>query len=328
MLSLKTQTKEKLMNNVIKMEGYLSIGELASMTGVGVHTLRVWEKRYGAPHSQRLPSGHRRYPKDEVPRLRAVASALESGYRASKVVTATLEELQALMGSKSFVEPKSDDTAAEQDELSSKGMLIESWVKEIHGYQDDVLISGFHEQWGRHGALNFILNFAAPLLARIGKGWETGELGVSHEHFASECLVSFLSEKWRQLNIRKNGPTVLITTLPGEPYSLGVLMCAVATSTTNSKVIYLGANNPIEDIIAAAEIYKPEIITLSISHEFELTTAENLLIKIRNKLNQKTLMVTGGKGSPSNIPGISYLPSFNKYYDFLNNFNQSEKIKI
>ena len=51
-----------------KMEDYLSIGELSGLTGIGVHTLRVWEKRYGAPHSQRLPSGHRRYPKEEVPR--------------------------------------------------------------------------------------------------------------------------------------------------------------------------------------------------------------------------------------------------------------------
>ena len=76
-----------------KMKDYISIGELSEMTGIGVHTLRVWEKRYGAPHSQRLPSGHRRYPKEEVSRLKAIANALESGYRASKVVTATMEEL-------------------------------------------------------------------------------------------------------------------------------------------------------------------------------------------------------------------------------------------
>ena len=55
------------MKSINKLHDYLSIGELSEMTGIGVHTLRVWEKRYGAPHSQRLPSGHRRYPKEEVP---------------------------------------------------------------------------------------------------------------------------------------------------------------------------------------------------------------------------------------------------------------------
>ena len=314
------------MTKVIKMEDYLSIGELSGMTGIGVHTLRVWEKRYGAPHSQRLPSGHRRYPKEEVPRLRAISSALESGYRASKVVTATLEELQSLMGLKPFTESKPDTEVIQQDELTSNEILIESWVGWIHDYDDDLLLNSFHDQWGRHGALNFILTFAVPLLARIGNGWETGELDISHEHFASECLVSFLSEKWRQMNIRKNGPTVLITTLPGESYSLGIIMCAVVTSVTSSKVIYLGVDNPLEDIIVTAENYKPEIITMSISHVFDPTTAENLLLKIRSEISPKIIMTTGGRGSPQNISGVSFIPTFDEYYEFLNNY-KSETTK-
>ena len=79
-------------NNI---ENYLSIGELSNLTGIGVHTLRVWEKRYGSPLSQRLPSGHRRYPKDQVTRLKIIANAIESGYRASKVATATMNEFHA-----------------------------------------------------------------------------------------------------------------------------------------------------------------------------------------------------------------------------------------
>ena len=35
------------------MENYLSIGELSDITGIGVHTLRVWEKRYGAPQKKK-----------------------------------------------------------------------------------------------------------------------------------------------------------------------------------------------------------------------------------------------------------------------------------
>ena len=310
------------------MESYLSIGELASMTGVGVHTLRVWEKRYGSPHSQRLSSGHRRYPKDEVPRLRAIASALESGYRASKVVTATLEELQSLMGMKPFADSRPGTDEEELNQISSNQMLIENWVQWVHVYNDDALINGFHDQWGRHGALNFILSFAVPLLERVGKGWESGELGISHEHFTSECLVDFLSEKWRQLNIRKEGPAVLITTLPGEPYSLGVLMCAVVTSVTSSKVVYLGIDNPIEEIISTVENCKPEIITMSISHAFDYSTAEILLKKLRRDINKNTSLVTGGKGSPGNIQGVSYISCFRKYYEFLINFRKAEPVKI
>ena len=313
------------MKSINKLQDYLSIGELSEMTGIGVHTLRVWEKRYGAPHSQRLPSGHRRYPKEEVPRLKAIASALESGYRASKVVTATMEELQGLMGLAPFTQPKPDSDSKKQDKLSSDKTVIEGWAQLIHAGKDDELLSGFHEQFGRHGALDFICDFAVPLLERIGNGWETGELSITHEHFASECLVSFLNEKWRQMNVRKTGPRVLITTLPGEGYSLGILMCAVITSTTNSKIMYLGVDNPIDEIVDASEKYNPELIAMSISHKFDNVTSEKLLIQLRKKIDADIPIITGGKGSPCNIEGVSYISSFEKYYNFLVKINKTRE---
>ena len=313
------------MKSINKLQDYLSIGELSEMTGIGVHTLRVWEKRYGAPHSQRLPSGHRRYPKEEVPRLKAIASALESGYRASKVVTATMEELQGLMGLAPFTQPKPDSDSKKQDKLSSDKTVIEGWAQLIHAGKDDELLSGFHEQFGRHGALDFICDFAVPLLERIGNGWETGELSITHEHFASECLVSFLNEKWRQMNVRKTGPRVLITTLPGEGYSLGILMCAVITSITNSKIMYLGVDNPIDEVVDASEKYNPELIAMSISHKFDNVTSEKLLIQLRKKIDADIPIITGGKGSPCNIEGVSYISSFEKYYNFLVKINKTRE---
>ena len=305
------------MEIINKLQDYISIGELSEMTGIGVHTLRVWEKRYGAPHSQRLPSGHRRYPKEEVPRLKAIASALESGYRASKVATATMEELQGLMGLAPLNQTKIDSDSDKQSKLSSNKTIIEGWVQLVHAGKDDELLNGFHEQFGRNGALDFICDQAVPFLERIGMGWETGELAITHEHFASECLVSFLSEKWRQLNVRKTGPLVLITTLPEEGYSLGILMCAVIASMTNAKIMYLGVGNPIEEIVDASKKYKPKLVTLSISHKLDFVTSEKLLIQLRTKIDKSTSIATGGKGSPCNIEGVSHISSFKKYFSFL-----------
>ncbi len=103
-------------------------------------------------------------------------------------------------------------------------------------------------------------------------------------------------------------------------------MCAVVTCATNSKVIYLGMDNPIEEIVDASEKYKPEIIAMSISHKFDFTSSEKLLVNLRSKVDRKTSMVTGGKGSPCNITGVSYFSAFDKYYDYLIKFDQPEKI--
>ena len=66
------------------MAELLSIGQVASRTGVSVPTLRVWEERHGFPVPQRLESGHRRYDERdcaavlEVTRLRAAGFSLDA----------------------------------------------------------------------------------------------------------------------------------------------------------------------------------------------------------------------------------------------------------
>ena len=307
--------------NVDELEDLISIGELSRMTGITTHTLRMWEKRYGTPKAHRLPSGHRRYPKKDVPRLRAIAKALDSGYRASKVVTGTLEQLHSLMGLQPFIEPTSSLNSPEETGLLLKESVVESWVKHVHEYDDDLLINSFHLKWGEVGGLNFILDYASPFLERIGNGWEEKELTISHEHFSTECLVGFLNEKWRQMNVRKNGPIVLITTLPGDPYNLGILMCAIVTSITRFKIVYLGITSPIDEIIRIAKNDNPRIIALSISHSMSTEFTEDCLFKIRGDVNEKSLLITGGKGSPCNVPGVTHLPDFKNYYDFLQNTN-------
>jgi DICT domain-containing protein len=57
----------------------LSIGDIASRSGVAVGTLRMWEARYGFPDPERLPSGHRRYSEMDLERVRTVNQAREAG---------------------------------------------------------------------------------------------------------------------------------------------------------------------------------------------------------------------------------------------------------
>ena len=306
----------KIMSNN-ELKDLIAIGELSRLTGITTHTLRMWEKRYGTPKANRLPSGHRRYPKKDVPRLRAIAKALDSGYRASKVVTGTLEQLHSLMGLQPFIESASGLSNPEEAQSLEKESVIETWIKHIHDYDDDQLLNSFHSKWGSSGGLVFISDYVAPFLERVGNAWEENELSISHEHFATECLVGFIIEKWRQMNIRKKGPGVLITTLPGDPYNLGILMCSVVTSVTNSKIIYLGNDTPVEEIIRVAKHDKPRVIALSISHSMSTEFAEDCLFKLRSEVNKKSLIITGGKGSPRNVSGINHLSDFRKYYDLL-----------
>ncbi|HEX4305181.1 MAG TPA: DICT sensory domain-containing protein [Solirubrobacterales bacterium] len=57
----------------------LSIGDVVGATGVGEATLRAWERRFGFPSPRREPSGHRRYSREEVERIRAVVRERDRG---------------------------------------------------------------------------------------------------------------------------------------------------------------------------------------------------------------------------------------------------------
>jgi hypothetical protein len=93
----------------------------------------------------------------------------------------------------------------------------------------------------------------------------------------------------------------------------------------NSKIMYLGVDNPIEEIVDASKKYNPELITISISHNFDSITSEKLLIQLREKIDKHISIVTGGKDSPCNIKDVSYIPSFEKYYSFLIEMNQIQE---
>jgi DICT domain-containing protein/predicted DNA-binding transcriptional regulator AlpA len=60
-------------------ETLLSIGDVVRATGLGEATLRAWERRYGFPQPRREPSGHRRYPREEVERILRVVAERDRG---------------------------------------------------------------------------------------------------------------------------------------------------------------------------------------------------------------------------------------------------------
>src|SRR4051812_34502718 len=57
----------------------MRVGELARRTGVGVSTLRAWERRFGFLDPDRSPAGHRVYGEDDVERVNAVLRLVAEG---------------------------------------------------------------------------------------------------------------------------------------------------------------------------------------------------------------------------------------------------------
>jgi DNA-binding transcriptional MerR regulator/methylmalonyl-CoA mutase cobalamin-binding subunit len=298
-------------------ERLLTIGELSRRTGITTHTLRVWEKRYDSPKSTRLPSGHRRYLPQEIERLRAVARTIKLGFRAGKVVGGTLEELHNLMGfesKRSSKVPPSTQPDFLQGQYDSK---INQWLDWITEYDEENLNFEMHREWGVQGPLSFITNLAAPLIKQIGDRWESADLTVAQEHFATDILSNFLGNRWRRQNERKHGKTVILATLPGESHLLGLQMCAVVMSTTDWKVVSLGLDTPEEEIINTVNQCGAPLLCISVSGWYGASRAKPILWRLRKQLSQKTDVVVGGGGAPDSLDGIKVMHDFYEYHKWL-----------
>jgi DNA-binding transcriptional MerR regulator len=69
----------------------------SKLSGVGVHTIRAWEKRYMALVPARDTSGHRTYSKTDIEKLMLLSELCLIGYTISKVARFNIEELKALL---------------------------------------------------------------------------------------------------------------------------------------------------------------------------------------------------------------------------------------
>lgn len=71
----------------------------SKISGVGVHTIRAWEKRYKALEPNRDSSGHRVYNKSDIEKLILLSELCFVGYAISKVAKFSIPELKDLLKS-------------------------------------------------------------------------------------------------------------------------------------------------------------------------------------------------------------------------------------
>jgi methanogenic corrinoid protein MtbC1 len=277
----------------------LSIGALSRATGIPVETLRTWESRYGFPVPERRPSGHRVYPVAIVPRLGRIAEALARGHRAGQVVPASDAELRQLLAAAAPapLAPPGDGASLGTGDLPQFLRLVESFAS-------DRLTHALLSASARLGPLGFLETVAAPLLRAVGEAWAEGRLQVRHEHFVSERLGDVLRSLRLPLEERAGGPLVVLSTLPGETHGLGLQMAALVVAFAGCRILYLGTETPIPDMVSLTRDLGARALALSVSASGRKPRTNALVRRVRGMLPRRTALLVGGAGAPAASPGV------------------------
>ena len=278
----------------------LSIGALSRATGIPVETLRTWESRYGFPAPERRPSGHRLYPLSIVPRLRRVAEALARGHRAAQVVPASEADLRQLLA----VAPASRVASPPDDPSRAPGDDVPQLLRLVGSFDSDRLSHALLSASARLGPLAFVETVVAPLLRAVGEAWAKGRLQVRHEHFVSERLGDVLRSLRLPLEERAGGPLVVLSTLPGEAHGLGLQMAALVVAFAGCRILYLGTETPVPDMVALTRDLGARALALSVSASGRKPRTAALVRHVRGMLPRRTTLLVGGEGAPPPSAGV------------------------
>ncbi|WP_341909932.1 Hg(II)-responsive transcriptional regulator [Polaromonas sp. YR568] len=126
----------------------LTIGELATLAGVGVETVRFYQRKGLTPEPLRPAGAIRRYGAADVERLRFVKSAQSLGFSLDEVAELLrLEDGAHCKAASSLAESKLADIRRKLAELSRMEAVLSGLVKACHVGRGKVscpLIAAFH----------------------------------------------------------------------------------------------------------------------------------------------------------------------------------------
>jgi MerR family transcriptional regulator, light-induced transcriptional regulator len=280
-----------------------SIADVERDTGLSKDTLRVWERRYGFPTPARDAGGERQYDDEQLLRLRHVRRLLDAGHRPSQIVALPLE---ALVGMGQLVSPQKDTpvdagppkrTAFPSLPSVSQTPDLVHWLRLLRQHDAIGLRAAMAQQLEQHGLLALVRDGIAPMNVAVGQAWLDGQLAVFEEHLYTETVQSLLRHAIGQVSatIERRAPRVLLTTVPGEPHALGILMAECVMVLEGCETVGLGVQTPLPDIVAAARACRADVVALGFTALQNPRDVRAALAQLRQQLPASVDLWAGGQ---------------------------------
>jgi len=273
----------------------LSIAAVERDTGLSKDTLRVWERRYGFPTPGRDAIGERAYPLDQVEKLRVVKRLMDAGHRPGRIVTLRHDELLHISASTVDQPARGAETALGADELRELMQLI-------RGHDERALSRRLRLTLARFGIARFVVEVVAPLNTAVGDAWIRGQMEIFEEHVYTEVVQRVLRDAIAAVphadadadTDARGRPAVLLSTFPGEPHGLGLLMAEALLTLEGCRCVSLGLQTPVWDIVLAAAAFGCDVVALGFTGCLNPNQAFDGLSELRAKLPAEVEVWAGG----------------------------------
>jgi methanogenic corrinoid protein MtbC1 len=146
---------------------------------------------------------------------------------------------------------------------------------------------------------NAIREVIEPVTREIGDLWASGRCSIASEHLATS---HFLNRVGRLLDAAQppdpRAPHVVAACLPDEQHQLGLLILAWHLARHGVRVVYLGAELPLDDLEKACRPSAPGAVLLSVTRTSVFEAHRRAIARMAAKPSIGHVFV-GGQGVPA-----------------------------
>lgn len=262
-----------------------TVSQAAELTGISSTTLRAWEKRYGLVAPMRNDVGYRLYDAAEIEMLREMAARVAGGMRPSQAA-------------KSLAYFRPPPAAAPPDARTPDLVAVAASL------DPDALTEAIDTAFEASVFEQVVTSWLVPQIRRLGEAWESGQLSVAQEHFASAGLMTAVGSAFHAAAGESRGPTVLVGLPAGAHHELAIFAFATCLRRLGRTVLYLGADVPAESWLSAARVRQPRATVLGASSPADAASAT----LVAEALAGSSASVWVGGASRAEVRGASTLP--------------------
>lgn len=139
-----------------------------------------------------------------------------------------------------------------------------------------------------------------PALYDVGRAWQCNEITVAQEHLAtsiSQTLLAKLFLEAREGVVAASGAgrTALFAGIETNRHALGVRIVGDAFELAGWSVQTLGADTPVEALVAHADATRPDLVGLSVSMVQQLPALQRAFGILKSELGtRRPLLLVGG----------------------------------
>ena len=265
------------------------INHVAKVTGISKEVLRVWEKRYRLLSPERGANRYRLYSEKDVELLLFIRKEMEQGQSIGELASLGKDGILTRIKQSKTNKP----TSATKDKI----------LEELERYLLDFETTFFENKLNDLRILmpfeEFFHNILVPLQIRVGELWTDGKIDISIEHYVTAQAQQKISTAMSSITADNKGPKVIIACPSWDLHEIGAQMLAYYCSVWKCRVIYLGANLPLESLINFSSINKPDIILLSCTTKISDNMARFYFERLISEISSICPVWVGGQGTTS-----------------------------